>query len=444
MSKARGWLRKIAPSLLAVSLAFVGGCNGKKPASVAPETLTIACYNQMTFDSIYRAPLQAVYPTAKFKIVPLDDPIYYAGDFGNLLKSTFANEKPDLVILNTQVYRYAADQGMLRDLDKMASLHKFDMKPLFEGMLDQARNNDEGRLYGLSPLFRTSALFYNKTLFDRYGVPLPNENMDWDEILRLAGLFVDPSKGDDVVGLHLDWLTEPFGLMSLIAQTEGVRLYDGAAHRLTFDSEAWRAIFSKVLTAYDYGTFKTVPYRTEAVDGVITVDQDEANARDLFGQGKAALTIGDDDLMRRLKKQNAPFEWDVLPGPVRTGDRERGGFASVDSFFAIPADSQHPEEAWNLIASTLSETTGKVYMATEFGLSANKRAWDPNKDPQYESFYRLKPVPAQPDLELKPEISRELYALVNEQVGLAIAHKKTIDEAIAEIQQTGSKLVPAK
>ncbi|TVX96629.1 ABC transporter substrate-binding protein [Cohnella terricola] len=427
--------------VLAVGLiAASSGCIGKSKPPPEPTELTIAFINQMTFDAFYSSTFQSVYPNMKFKIVPLVDPIYYPinPDFGSPLKEMFETKKPDLVILWDAQYKHAADAGWLRDLENMASLNKFDLGTLHEGMLDRARNNEEGKLYGLSPTFNSSAVYYNKTLFQRYGVPLPEQDMTWDEILRLAGLFIDQPGGEDGIrGLSTKSLTKPFDLMSNIARTEGIEMYDKAANRLTFDSKSWHALISKVIAAYQRGTFVTEPYKTKGK----YIGLDEMRDRDLFAHGKAALTVESDYYVTELKQLYVDFEWGVLPGPVQTRDPSRGGDISVDTMFAIPAKSGHPNEAWKLIEAVMSERMGEVFAERDFGLPVrlNGRM---AKNPLYEVFYKLRPVPLQAEYSIGANEKEELTQIIDDETDAAIAGRKSVDDAIAAIQEAGSRLLP--
>ncbi|MFC5529729.1 ABC transporter substrate-binding protein [Cohnella yongneupensis] len=436
--RARG--RFVTMVLVVCMLAASSGCTGKTKPPAEPTELRIACVNQMTFDAFYRSALQSVYPNTIFKIIPMDDPSYYnlTLDIRVALKSMFEKEKPDLVILYVPQYRYAADAGLLRDLENMASLNKFDLSTLYEGMLDRVRNNEEGKLYGLSPLFHNTAVYYNKSLFQRYGVPLPNQDMTWDEILRLAGLFVDRPGGEEgVKGFSMRTLTKPYDLMSQIAQTEGIEMYDKAANRLNFDSQSWHSLISKVIAAYEHGTFNAEPYKAKGN----LISQGEMHDRDLFAQGKAALTVEDEYYVKQLNRQKLSFEWDLLPGPVQSRDPSRGGNVAADSIFAIPAQSDHPEEAWKVIEGVMSETMGGIYADSEFALPVqlNGRL---TKDPLYEVFYKLRPVPQQAEYSLGVNEKNELLRVIDDETNAAIGGRKPVDDAIAAIQEAGSRLLP--
>lgn len=430
--------RFLALALAVCMLAVSGGCTGKPKPPAEPTELTIAGINQMTFDGFYSSAFRSVYPNTIFKIVSLEDPAYNTPDPAVGLKEMFETKKPDLVILYDVPYKYAADAGWLRDLENMASLNKFDLSALHEGMLDRARNNEEGKLYGLAPIFFSSAVFYNTTLFQRYGVPLPTRDMTWDEILRLAGLFVDQPGGEaGVQGLSIASLTKPFDLMSSIAETEGIGKYNKAANRLTFDSEAWHAIMSKVIAAYGHGTFKAEPYKEQGK----YISLDEANQRDLFIQGKAALTVNADYYVAKLKQRKQTFEWGVLPGPVQSRDPSRGGDFTANFLFAIPAKSDHPEQAWKLIETVMSDRMSEIDSQRDYGLPSrvNGRM---AKDPLYEAFYKLRPVPLQAEYSLGPDEQAELQRIIDDEIDAAVAGRKSVDDAVAAIQEAGSRLLP--
>lgn len=435
--RARG--RFLAVALAVCALAVFGGCIGKSKPPAEPTELTIAGINQMTFDAFYSSAFHSVYPNTVFKIVPMEEPVYYAADPAAraALRQLFETKKPDLAILSDGPYQYAANAGWLRDLENAASLNKFDLGTLHEGMLERARNNEEGKLYGLSPVFFSSAVFYNATLFQRYGVPLPKQDMTWDEILRLAGLFVDQPGGEEGIrGLGIASLTKPFDLMSSIARTEGIGMYNKAANRLTLDSEAWHAIMSKVIAAYEHGTFEVESYKAKGN----YISMDESRQRDLFIQGKAALTVNDDYYVAQLKRQQQ-FEWGVLPGPVQSRDPSRGGNFTANFLFAIPAKSDHPEQAWKLIEAVLSEKMGEINSQRDFGLPSrvNGRM---AKDPLYEAFYKLRPVPLQEGYSLGADEQEELQRIIDDEIGAAVAGRKSVDDAVAAIQEAGSRLLP--
>jgi multiple sugar transport system substrate-binding protein len=46
--------------------------------------------------------------------------------------------------------------------------------------------SNQGEIYGLPLSYNFSALFYNKDIFDKFGVPYPKDKSTWDQIIELA------------------------------------------------------------------------------------------------------------------------------------------------------------------------------------------------------------------------------------------------------------------
>lgn len=430
---------RIGYGLLAILLVLTSGCSGSGPRlREVPASIKIACCDQRTFDSQYLDFMQTVYPNTRFDLIPLNDPVYYQDGSDQALKRTLEEANPDLVILNPRMYRSAADQGLLSNLEQYAKRHGFDLAPLSASMLDVARNNQDGKLFGLCPIFRAFAVFYNKSLFQRYGVTLPDREMSWDELLQLASRFANPTDLEiGTIGLHVIGIQQPYDLMNLIALTEGLQVYDRSTDRLLFDSDGWRKLIFDIVAVYRNGTFPSISGDNNLQDGVVTKEDMERS--DLFGQGRAAMAIAGSETLSRYEQQKLPFEWGLLPGPVQTRDRGKGGFIQVDTLFGIPNNSAHSEEAWRIIASLMSEVTGKVYTALDSGLSVYEQAVGWRQNPDYEAFYKLRPelMPVDP---LSTTVRTQIATLVNQAIVNAINGDTTVEDAIAAMQDKGKML----
>ena len=63
--------------------------------------------------------------------------------------------------------------------------------------------------------------------------------------------------------------------------------------------------------------------KLKKINGETYVTEEDQKALDLFYKGKAAMTVGQDDLLDKLKGKPPSFEWGVYSGPVSTRDPER-------------------------------------------------------------------------------------------------------------------------
>lgn len=71
----------------------------------------------------------------------------------------------------------------MKDLIKR---HNIDLSRFEPSIISALEKMSGGGLYGL-PLYNDRmALYYNKDIFDKFGVPYPKDGMTWDEVIELS------------------------------------------------------------------------------------------------------------------------------------------------------------------------------------------------------------------------------------------------------------------
>ncbi|ULL17124.1 extracellular solute-binding protein [Paenibacillus sp. H1-7] len=96
---------------------------------------------------------------------------------------------PDIVLDNTRmnVQRYIIDNDLQYDIRELIKKFNFDVTKLNPSLVAQMQNlSPEGKLYGLPYNNNDFLLFYNKDIFDKFGVDYPKDGMTYDEIYELA------------------------------------------------------------------------------------------------------------------------------------------------------------------------------------------------------------------------------------------------------------------
>jgi len=76
------------------------------------------------------------------------------------------------------------EAGIALDLTDIAAKHGFDLSKTWPRAADAARIG--GRQYGFPCNIVGKVLFYNKALFDKYHVPYPAREWNWDEFVKVA------------------------------------------------------------------------------------------------------------------------------------------------------------------------------------------------------------------------------------------------------------------
>lgn len=91
-------------------------------------------------------------------------------------------------------------------LDEMIEEYGIDLSHIQPHILEEVRSRDkEGRLVGMPQEVGAIALFYNKTIFDLFGVdyPDPNDSMSWQELFALSEKLTGELNGTNYYGLDL-------------------------------------------------------------------------------------------------------------------------------------------------------------------------------------------------------------------------------------------------
>ena len=131
--------------------------------------------------------------------------------YTRLLTQIAAGDAPDIIqIGDDAVPMFVSKGGFLPLDDYITGAYPFDTSIYLPGMLDPGKY--QGKQYFLPKDFSTIALYYNKKIFDEYGVDYPTDDWTWDDLLAAAQELTKDTDGDgntDVWGVQLtaNWTT---------------------------------------------------------------------------------------------------------------------------------------------------------------------------------------------------------------------------------------------
>lgn len=258
------------------------------------------------------------------------------GDMIAALKTMAAsNTLPDNVHAYTggQQYHAFALGGAFRTIESDIARDKVDLKAWFPEMIEIMRV--DGKLYGLpfKGQVLASGFYYNASLFETRGIPVPNENWTLDDLVKAAQQLT-VRQGSDTVqyGYAVNtWGGENF--------TGHLRQWNGDS----FSKDGKKATMdtSQVLEALQW--YETM-FQRERILHPLT---DAANS---FVQGRVAM-IGRNYLNYKtaiLTQVGDKFKWDGMMMPKHAKTGKRGGIFAGDSH-AISRDTKNPEAAFELL-----------------------------------------------------------------------------------------------
>jgi multiple sugar transport system substrate-binding protein len=243
-----------------------------------------------------------------------------------------AGNIPDLIMappLNILPFK---DLGLYYNVEELVTRHKFDLNRIKPEYLESIKVGSFAEyLVGL-PIYNNGfGLFYNKDLFDRFGVTYPKDGMTWEEIRGLAVKLTRTENGVTYYGIHPNSVF--WGAYQL-----GLPFIDTTNNKSMFQSQGWKDLFQMWQQLYSSnGT--VLPKTLAPVKG--------------FQDGQIAMTMGYSSILETMVKQKE-LNWDIVTYPVNPAAPGIG--QRVDSYnLVVTSQSKVKDAAFRVIEVILSE-----------------------------------------------------------------------------------------
>jgi len=315
--------RGVAPLLLVASLLFFqAGCVQITPTP-EPATVAFPCPEQ---DKPYLEPLVAAFEKENRHItVELVQPRQYDVSGLDIVGfSPFAQrflEQADIELLDLAPF---IEQG-----------EEFDRQDFYPGLLDMF--GDEDGIWSVPYMVDVDVIYYNRDLFDRYGVAYPQLDWTWDDFARIAQAMYDPTDGIFGYVPHEQYSD----VLDLIYQNGG-RIFDDL-------QEPTRTTFDDPLTVEVVEWYARLMFEREAIATPF-------QARQAYGvagyiqtgveQGRLGMWMGTLAERGGEAARDASINWGIAPMPR---GKTSAAFASVMGY-SILSDAEYPDACWEWIS----------------------------------------------------------------------------------------------
>ena len=258
-----------------------------------------------------------------------------------------SNTAPDVIFINNQYLPVYANANCLEDLTPHNEDFHFDK--FFEKSIQAMTYN--GKIYAVPRDISTLVIFYNKDIFDKYGVRYPQKNWTYDEFLKTAQKL---THAPEIYGISFE--EEPLFYLPYLMSF-------GLKNIPEYEDETTQKglkIYADLRNKYH-----VAPLKTESAS---------ATMAQMFLQQKLAMHLTGRWLVPKYR-QDAAFRWDVAKFPQGSA----GSITPIDvSGWAITKTSKHKKEALKLIQYLSSEKSSKIY--AQSGLIVPARIEAANSD----------------------------------------------------------------
>ncbi|MGB2705430.1 MAG: sugar ABC transporter substrate-binding protein [Candidatus Omnitrophota bacterium] len=341
-------------AVLVVSAFLLSGCaregartaSGKKPVEIkvtfwgAPDEVNIMAHIMGEW--------QRAHPGIKVRL----EHTPYRGYVDKLLTRIAGRSAPDIICTEVDLFVTFQSKNVLLDLTPyLKEDSTFGTDDFYPEIIN--RFTEDGKLYAIprdtAPF---ACVYYNKTLFDKEGVPYPTDDWDVNDLLEKAKKLTEVSSDGRVLryGFYA-WAWQNF------VYAFGGKLVDDVKNptRCVLDSK--EAVEGLQFYTDLINKYKVHPSSTAMANLAMGV-------QGMFMTGRLAMfTSGIWETPGLRKIDN--FEWDVVMFPK--GPRGIRGFGTGGSGYSILKSSKHPKEAYEVLKALAGEKAQE--MLAETGLA---------------------------------------------------------------------------
>jgi multiple sugar transport system substrate-binding protein len=257
----------------------------------------------------------------------------WADYWTKLQGSLAANDAPDVFLMGGDYICDFLKDNVLTDITPMVEQSGLDLSTFYQNPVEIFRR--EGRLWGLPRDCNTVAVYYNRTMFESAGVPLPTPSWTWDDFLTDAEALTRDLDGDGRI--------DTWGYLTYYNSQEtrfGIWVWNAGGEFLSADHRTATIDTPEVIRGIEFLT-DLIHVHHVAPD----VEGDALQDRNLFLTGRLAMITEGSWMLREFRRIEG-FTWDVAPmprGPARQVTSVNG-LANV-----IWSGSQSKQKAWELV-----------------------------------------------------------------------------------------------
>lgn len=283
----------------------IADSGGEKAASKAfnyEQTATLSFFNNIGVPDSYFKDYIEPHVKKKFPNVTLK---YFSDSVKDNTMDNFVatNSVPDIILTTDARLIYYNELGVMQSLDPIAKTNGIDLSAFRDDIIQTLRGySDKGELYALPWTFGTYALFYNKDLFDRFGVAYPKDGMTWDspELKTIVEKLSRTDSGVQYRGLEIN-------MGGLIGQNQlSLPFINAGSDKAAVNTDEWKKMVDKFKGFYDISGNRKPD--TATFDG----------QKAFIEERSVAMWVGNAVYPRLidLEKKGEGFNWDIVSVPT--------------------------------------------------------------------------------------------------------------------------------
>ncbi len=296
-------------------------------------------FTQTEFKKYFEEPIAKKFPNISVKWVDFPEDV-------ELEPLITQGSVPDIIIASTAAATSTyKDLDLPEDLTELIKTHDFDLNRLKPVVRDAIQTySGEGQFSVLPLSINLPILYYNKDIFDKFGVPYPSdEPATWDEIIDLSKQLTKDDGGVHYTGIDFAGTTD-------ISSQLDATILDPQTAKPDVTNDKWVKLFNVWKELYDIPGYVDAEKRYEYAndDDIFFVDKTLA----ILPHNVAQVVPPLQELYD--KNGSVDLNWDIAPYPAFEEAKGTNKVVNVHSML-LTKSSKHKDEAFDVMAYILSD-----------------------------------------------------------------------------------------
>ncbi|MEF3306857.1 ABC transporter substrate-binding protein [Paenibacillus sp. GYB003] len=333
-------VRSALPALL-LSVVVAAGCGAAKPAEEdggrtgetkgkerEPVEITVSSplnWVEEPFRKAIEDELKQTYPYISVNWVMEDKD-------NTLDKQIAAGNIPDVVLVSLDRIPVLTRLKLDYNMDPLIKQFQMNLGRFEQSALDMVKNTyGKPEQVALPYTIGFSALYYNKDIFDKFGVSYPKDGMTWEQAADLAAKVSRMDGGVQYRGIGFNGDPTQF-----LAPLLSLPYVDAKTGKATVNTDSWKKVLDTAKRLFD------VPGSDPAVF---------KSGHNAFVKEKTLAMYVANNEVRNFKED---LNWDMVTVPV-FGERPGTARTPLGISLAVTSPSKHKEEAFRVVEAFLSD-----------------------------------------------------------------------------------------
>ncbi|MFB9755751.1 extracellular solute-binding protein [Paenibacillus hodogayensis] len=283
--------------------------------------------SEEAFNSLFGNALRKKFPHYTIK--------YMQQKEGQTLPELLAqNQSIDILFASTPyLFGLLMESELHYDMSDLIKKQGVDLNKFEPTLIDGIRTSSDGKMYALPVTNMVQVMYYNKTLFDKFGITYPKNGMTWDETMDMARKLTRKDDGKQILG----FASSPAHILR--GNQFSQPYLDPATDKPTFQDDVWKSLMQ---------LFYVTPGSDEGYKSRVGELKRLPNWREFTDTQEIGMFVYNSQFPFTVPKEVGQVQWDLVSLPVMK-EKPKVGSAATPFAMAVTSMSKHKEAAMKAI-----------------------------------------------------------------------------------------------